>query len=86
MHMPGFTAKISLEKASNHYRSSGARTAPSGIAPSVNLKPCPNGSESSGCPSGTYCAEPGGPPFACSCLRCASYGGNNGGGKDWWNF
>jgi len=80
MNIPGFSAETSLERLRNHYRTSGARITFSGIAPSVNLGPCPKGSESSGCPTGTYCAEPGGPPFACKCLQCASYSGNTGGG------
>lgn len=70
MNMPGFNAEASLEKSSKQYRSSGTRTAPLGVVPSIFRGTCPPGSELSGCPRGTFCGEPGGPPFPCQCLRC----------------
>jgi hypothetical protein len=33
-------------------------------------KECPRGSETSGCPKGFYCTEPGGPFPPCKCLQC----------------
>jgi len=82
MRLPGFTGEASLYMAGGHYRNSGVRMVPTGVAPSLRRLPCPRGSETAGCPRNSFCAEPGGPfePL-CRCLECAYLEGAPGTGR-----
>lgn len=70
MNMPGFTAELATQKSWHFYAMlSLSNRGSSHASPAALSGKCGRGTETSGCPSGYWCSEPGFYPH-CHCLEC----------------
>jgi hypothetical protein len=78
MRLPGFTAEAAtyVQRGFFHEQALDENRSFAGLVTTMYVRTgtCPPGSAYSGCPRGTWCAEPGGDWPFCRCLQCTSIG------------